>query len=539
MEFAMQKGHKRFGVMLDMSRNAVMKPSEVKNFAKILKSFGYNMIQLYTEDTYTVDDEPYFGYMRGRYTKEELSDIVCYCESIGMEVVPCIQTLAHLNQIFRHGEYGRIRDTADILLVGDQRTYTLIENMFKTIKQVFRSEYIHIGMDEAHMLGLGKYLDRNGFCNRFDILSEHLARVIAIAEKYGLRPIMWSDMFFRLANHGAYYTLEDTITEEIVAKCPEGVELVYWDYYSEDKNIYDNMMSQHKKFGRDTWFAGGAWCWNGFAPLNQWSQDTMCIAMRSCVENDIQNIFFTMWGDNGKECSFYALLPSLFAFRKIYEGITDESEIKRLFKEVTGEDFDAMMALDLPNRVAPNDARRSDVSKVMLYNDPLVGIYDTVVNKNAPADYKAHASTLYAYAKDSRYAYIFESEAALCELLSVKYDLGMRAREAYAAGDKDALRAIAKDFDRAMALLEVFYRKFKALWEKENKPFGFEVQDIRLGGLMQRLRSAKEKISAYANGEIGQIEEYEIELLDYVRPGTRGKMPHCNSYATIASPNIL
>ena len=43
---------KRFGVMLDMSRNAVMKPAELKKLADILHSFGYNMIQLYTEDTY-------------------------------------------------------------------------------------------------------------------------------------------------------------------------------------------------------------------------------------------------------------------------------------------------------------------------------------------------------------------------------------------------------------------------------------------------------------------------------------------------------
>ena len=54
----------RFGVMLDMSRNAVMKPSEVKQFADIIKSFGYNMIQLYTEDTYEIYGEPYFGYLR-------------------------------------------------------------------------------------------------------------------------------------------------------------------------------------------------------------------------------------------------------------------------------------------------------------------------------------------------------------------------------------------------------------------------------------------------------------------------------------------
>ena len=48
---------KRFGAMLDMSRNAVMRPDEVKKFASVIKSFGYNMIMLYTEDTYEVDGE--------------------------------------------------------------------------------------------------------------------------------------------------------------------------------------------------------------------------------------------------------------------------------------------------------------------------------------------------------------------------------------------------------------------------------------------------------------------------------------------------
>mgnify|MGYP002799355454 FL=1 len=75
---------KRFGAMLDMSRNGVMKPEQVKTFAHTLKTFGYNMLQLYMEDTYEIPGEPYFGYMRGRYTQEELKDIVSHCESMGV-----------------------------------------------------------------------------------------------------------------------------------------------------------------------------------------------------------------------------------------------------------------------------------------------------------------------------------------------------------------------------------------------------------------------------------------------------------------------
>ena len=49
-----------FGVMLDMSRNAVMKPAMLKKYVDYLSAFGYNMLQLYTEDTYQVCDEPIF-----------------------------------------------------------------------------------------------------------------------------------------------------------------------------------------------------------------------------------------------------------------------------------------------------------------------------------------------------------------------------------------------------------------------------------------------------------------------------------------------
>ena len=197
-----------FGVMLDMSRNGVMKVDEIKKYASIIKKMGYNMLQLYMEDVYEVDDEPYFGYLRGRYSKEELKDIVSYCNSINIEVVPCIQTLAHLENLVRWAPYKGIVDFDNILLVDDPRTYELIENMFKSLRECFTTDNIHIGMDEAYMLGLGRYLELHGYQNRVDILSNHLQKVMKLCEKYNFKPMMWSDMFFRLANNGQYYPEE-------------------------------------------------------------------------------------------------------------------------------------------------------------------------------------------------------------------------------------------------------------------------------------------------------------------------------------------
>lgn len=73
--------------MIDCSRDAVMTVDKLKNFITILAKFGYDSVQLYTEDTYEIDGEPYFGYMRGRYTKEEIRTLGKFCRKLGVELI--------------------------------------------------------------------------------------------------------------------------------------------------------------------------------------------------------------------------------------------------------------------------------------------------------------------------------------------------------------------------------------------------------------------------------------------------------------------
>ena len=62
--------------------------------------------------------------------------------------------------------------------------------------------------------------------------------------------------------------------------------------------------------------------------------------------------------------------------------------------------------------------------------------------------------------------------------------------------------------------MDSFYASFSYLWNEENKPFGFEVMDIRLGGLRFRLASCKEKLQKYCNGKLQKIEELEEDVLE-------------------------
>ena len=76
-----------FGYMIDCSRGAVPTIESLKKLVDILSAFGYNYLMLYTEDTYEIEGEPYFGYMRGRYTKAEMKEIDEFAEILGITVM--------------------------------------------------------------------------------------------------------------------------------------------------------------------------------------------------------------------------------------------------------------------------------------------------------------------------------------------------------------------------------------------------------------------------------------------------------------------
>ena len=63
--------------------------------------------------------------------------------------------------------------------------------------------------------------------------------------------------------------------------------------------------------------------------------------------------------------------------------------------------------------------------------------------------------------------------------------------------------------------MENFYSAFRNRWYKDNKPFGFEVQDVRIGGLLQRIKNAIITLTEYLNGKIQNIEELEETILNF------------------------
>ena len=527
--------YERFGVMIDMSRNAVMKIDALKNFISVLKKMGYNCVMLYTEDTYEIEDEPFFGYLRGRYTESELKEIDDYAFSIGVEVIPCIQTLAHLNAYIRWKKTPI--DCNDILLVDDDRTYALVDKMFSTLKRCFRSNLIHLGMDEAHMLGRGKHLDIYGYEKAEVLMNRHLKRVKEMAEGYGFKTMIWSDMFFRSWNQGRYNISKTDIPERVKKDFPTGVIPVYWNYYSRDRETYDNMFDNHKQLSPDIWFAGGAWSWSGIIPHHTFSLETMFPAMRSCRENEIKNVIITLWGDDGAECSHFSQLPVLYHIIEYAKGNENDEKIKADFEKLFGISYDSFMKLEIPNTLTGIRGSENP-SKYMLYTDPFLGFFDSTVSQGIGEKYGEAKKELYAIAKTSRkYGYLFKTAAALSEVLELKYEIGVKTRRSYRENNKDELRKLADDYLEISRRIKKLHAALSYQWHKENKPHGFDIQQLRLFGIAGRFESLRHRILDYVNGKIDTIEELNEDILPY---GKYDGVPvRCNEFSNYISPNVV
>ena len=503
--------------MVDCSRNAVPNVSAVKKLMVELAMLGFTGLMLYTEDTYEIPSQPYFGHMRGRYSVQELKEMDAYGQEVGIELIHCIQTLAHLNAIFNWSVYQGIQDIDDILLADDDRTYALVEEMLKTCRDCFASRKINIGMDEAHNLGRGRYLDKFGYSEKAQIMLRHLARVVELCEKHGFEPIIWSDMFFRMAFGGRYNVAEGELPQEVLDKIPEQVALCYWNYYTPpaQTDMLAHMFAQHARTNRELWFAGGSWSWSGITPKNYFSNMVTPTQLSFAEKYGVKNVLATAWGDDGGECSVFAVLPSFLQYGEL--NYADGTDLEDRCQDCFGISYTDFMKLDqvgLSQGIDPNWDKPPCVEKMALFNDVLLGILDRdLANNDLPAFY-AKVATCLAAVPENRYGWLFDTQLAYARLLERKSDLSHRLKQAYRTGDRQKLSALVEgEFPALRDLLDGFHNAFRAQWHRTNKPFGFEVQDIRLGGLKARLDTAELRLHQYLAGELEHLEELEQEDL--------------------------
>ena len=530
------------GIMFDCSRNAVLKPQALRFFFRKMALMGLNLGMMYTEDTYEVPGQPFFGYKRGRYTYDELKALDDYASLFGIELCPCIQTLGHLKRILHWPAYHHLRDNDEVLLADLDETYELLDQMIHAATAPYRSRRIHLGMDEAYGVGLGAHLTRYGYEDPHSVIGRHLSRVLGICDKYGLHAMMWSDMYFHL--DGRNYHSPGLPSEKAKAAVDPRITLMYWDYYQPKEEAYADALYKHAQFPAPTVFAGGIWTWIGPAPDYPTTLQNTVSGLTACAKANIPLALATAWGDNGGECNLTAALLGLQLYGELtFRPDYDEDELARRFRRCCHADAQAFLDLSLLNYMPGMKDNPSDpvnACKFMLYQDPLIQLFEADTAGYAMAEHFGSLVTRYArYALENPdYAPLFDFYTALANALALKCVWHEQAGDAVRSRNREQAAALADGIGATVEALDTLRVVWRRLWESTNKPNGFEIIEVRMGGIAARMATAGEKMRAFALGQVDTIPELEEQaLITKRRPN--GSIICTNTMDEIATPGRI
>lgn len=460
------------GTMIDLSRNAVFKLDYFKSVIRRQALLGFNQIWLYMEDVYELKDYPKFGYLRGKYRESDLKTLDDYAFNLGIELIPCIQTLGHMGQFLRWPSSAPLKDQADVLRIDTAKP--LIEAMIDFCQQTFRTKQIHIGMDETFGFSLGTYYKKHGYHNPEDLFLEHLNWVYEVCKNKGFEHIlMWSDMFFRHRSQTEYY-YDTTITfeEAFLNKIPKDITMVYWDYYNLKPEVYEKMIQNHQKMGRDVVMASGTWIWTKLIYDQQQTERTAKLAIEAAHQCHLKKIVFTHWQDDGAYVDYESVFLGLFDVTKWMTTNISTGYFNQI-NHITHENWSIQTKI---NQLGYYPVK-------LLWDDLLLGIY-----LNDLVGYDPKGLIPYIQ-KTKRYALELKSidaphAKALADVLRLKLEIRQACLEAYFT---------TRDFSRTIRLVKQFKLKMKSLiesfeqlWHERYRPFGLEVLQNRLFGQIRR-----------------------------------------------------
>lgn len=172
--------------------------------------------------------------------------------------------------------------------------------------------------------------------------------------------------------------------------------------------------------------------------------------------------------------------------------------------------------------------------------DPFVGLFDKQAEGRPLNTYYGdlHRQLERAKKKVGLWSWILEVPSQMCAVLSLKSELNCQLKTAYEEKDHQTLQHLKEQllpslFQEVERLRDMHYEQ----WMKVNKPFGWEVLDIRYGGLMARIRTTGRKLSDYLEGHILDLPELEEARLPF--SSRKNGYVRCNEYRNIASANPL
>jgi hypothetical protein len=282
------------------------------------------------------------------------------------------------------------------------------------------------------------------------------------------------------------------------------------------------MIRRHRDLGKEPVMGSGIWTWVRLWYDHNKTMLTASPCIEACREENVSEIFFTMWGDDGGYCEYDSSLAGILRCGDLCWGAEDENMTAARFDAVCFADYTTQIAVSSIHQlnIAPEDKPAYELyAQSILWDDPLLGIafdgmkrinpefdlelldvYDEILCRIMPNIEECEAGNI-AYA------------VAVIKFLMRKLELRGALEAAYDSGDRLALHELAATtIPAALTALYQLDGLFRQIWLARAKPFGLERIQIRNAGQAARLEELITRIQEYLDGSIDTIEELDSRL---------------------------
>lgn len=186
--------------------------------------------------------------------KDDIRDLVAYARELGLEVVPEVQSLGHVQYLtYAYPEIAELEESkkkidtraedarpdefyAHCYCPSNEKSYEIIFDVIDEIIEVVNPrEYVHIGHDEVYQIGIcPKCRDKSPA----ELFAYHANRLHGYLKSKGLKTMMWSDMLQPppVTTYLTYGAI-DMIPKDIVM-----LDFIW--YFNVEHNIEDNLIEK-------------------------------------------------------------------------------------------------------------------------------------------------------------------------------------------------------------------------------------------------------------------------------------------------------
>jgi hypothetical protein len=476
------------GVMMDLSHGPLPTEAEIKRQIDSLAQWKGNQYYFYSELSIELKGYPLIN-PNGRYSQDEVRNIIAYARERHVDVVPCLEFYGHLHDLFRLERYADLAPLPHGTEINPAkpRMQQLLADWLQQMAALFPSPWFHVGLDEPWELERAGSAAAGGV-DPEKLYVDHLKRIAGLLRQDGKQMLFWAD----IASGAALFDKYPKLTSDL----PSGVIPVPWHYHAEKD--YTPMLVPFKNAHIPELVATGIWGWDTITPDFPLTFTNIDGFLRDGKKMGTLGIINTDWADDA-ELMFRETLPGV-AYGAIAAWQSDPVDRDRFFPSYCARMYDSETAAEAVAAFRALSKAQKSITAALgsedmlrLWDDPFTPesqersrshVEDLRAARLASEDAQQH---LYAALKISRDSYSLPSlllGARLIDYAGMKFLYALEIADVFGKVNSTSSRedvsfwlgrqASARNHGRMGDLMDTITELrdiYRSMWEAEYTPY--------------------------------------------------------------------